>query len=1368
MKMKPLGIGLLISLLTIGAALPAHAVLSDEEIPEALAPWRSWVLHGHEEALCPALYNDGAAVRCQWPARLDLKVNTDGGSFEQGWLIFAQSWVPLPGDLEHWPDAVAVNGRSAVVINRNGRPMVSLGPGEYHIVGQFFWQRPPEMIQVPPSLGLLSLTLMGRPVRSPRYDEQGRLWLQPGDTAAESRASHRAQVFRLFSDTIPMQVITLLKLDISGPGREMVFGNMLMTNGVAMGLESRLPARIENSGRLVVQARAGQWEIMVKSRLPGPVLKIDAGPTSYENEIWSFQPQHHLRMVEIEGLPQLEPTRTEMPPAWQRWPAYQVVPNGSLTIKEIRRGDPDPAPDQLRLHRIWWLDFDGGGFTVHDRISGTLSRQWFLAVRNPFEVGRVAVDGEARVITRQDSEGGVGVELRRGQLDLQADSRLTERSADLPALGWDHDMEQASGVLNIPPGWRLMAATGIDQVSDSWLQRWTLLDFFLVLIIALAVFKLRGWPWGLVALAAMVLIFHEPGAPRLVWLNILAVLALLPLLPGGWIRRLVKIWGLAAGVTLVLILLPFMVNQIRWAFYPQLAPQYTRVPSMSLGGAKMAMESMPAEAPAQGYMEKAVSRKREMTSSLGEAQDQAQMSRMAYQNDPGALIPTGPGLPDWQWHAVNLNWNGPVSRDQHIRFYLLGPAANFVMCLLRVGLLAALLWGLFDWRSWWRNLKPHVHGAAMVAIAAFYLMAADGVRAEEMIEDGAAVFPPPALLETLKQRLLAPPDCLPQCADISRLELTVSDDQLQLMLKVHAARRTAVPLPVNRQSWTPDHIFLDNAPISGLSRDQSGQLWGLVSAGLHTVIMVGDIDHLGVLQIPLPLKPHMAAFSAPGWDVKGLHPDGGVGASIQLIRLQEAQQGTSGLKDGPALPVFLNVKRRLQLGLAWRVTTTVSRITPIGSPVVVSIPLLDQESVITEGLPTAQGEVLVTLAADQRVFTYQSTLAIRPAIRLTAPKSVPWTETWVLDASPVWHCDLEGIAVVYHTDWHADRHTDRPEGQTGTWQPQWQPWPAEQVAIHVSRPQAVGGQQVTIDRADVQYIPGLRYTKGLLNLSIRTSRGEQYTMELPPKANLQEVTVDGKGLPIRQENTYITIPLRPGAQDVSVQWRQPVSLATWLKTPEVALGHPAVNVHVSVQMPAKRWILFAGGPRWGPAVLFWSYLTVVVLAALALGRIPLTPLKWWHWLLLGLGLTQISPVMSLIIVGWLLVLALRERRSMPAYWLAHNSLQLGLAVWTLVALICLFAAVKAGLVGQPDMQIYGNQSYFQNLNWTQDRITGQMPQPWVVSLPVWIYRVLMLAWSLWLAWSLLSWLKWGWHCFSSGGTWRKRLRRRSKGAGVVE
>ncbi|MDE0855386.1 MAG: hypothetical protein OSA97_13290, partial [Nevskia sp.] len=78
-----------------------------------------------------------------------------------------------------------------------------------------------------------------------------------------------------------------------------------------------------------------------------------------------------------------------------------------------------------------------------------------------------------------------------------------------------------------------------------------------------------------------------------------------------------------------------------------------------------------------------------------------------------------------------------------------------------------------------------------------------------------------------------------------------------------------------------------------------------------------------------------------------------------------------------------------------------------------------------------------------------------------------------------------------------------------------------------------------------------------------------------------------------------------------------------------------------------------------------------------------------------------------------------------------------------------------GLLGQPEMQIAGNGSSGHSLHWYQDRFDPALPQAWVLSAPLWLYRLLMLLWALWLANALLGWLRWGWEQFSAGGLWRQ-------------
>ena len=118
-----------------------------------------------------------------------------------------------------------------------------------------------------------------------------------------------------------------------------------------------------------------------------------------------------------------------------------------MRFKVIRRGDPEPEPDKLALKRTLWLDFDGGGYTVMDEISGTMTRGWRLEAQPALELGRVAIDGQPQFITQLPESDKKGVEVRRGTLNLSADSRYEEAINTVPALGWDQDFHQVSAML---------------------------------------------------------------------------------------------------------------------------------------------------------------------------------------------------------------------------------------------------------------------------------------------------------------------------------------------------------------------------------------------------------------------------------------------------------------------------------------------------------------------------------------------------------------------------------------------------------------------------------------------------------------------------------------------------------------------------------------------------------------------------------------------------------------------------------------------------------------------------------------------------------------------------------------------------------
>ncbi|MFO1350530.1 MAG: hypothetical protein U1F68_07590 [Gammaproteobacteria bacterium] len=521
-----------------------------------------------------------------------------------------------------------------------------------------------------------------------------------------------------------------------------------------------------------------------------------------------------------------------------------------------------------------------------------------------------------------------------------------------------------------------------------------------------------------------------------------------------------------------------------------------------------------------------------------------------------------------------------------------------------------------------------------------------------------------------------------------------------------------------------------------------GQLWLRMEPGVHQVVLSGPLPPRPSVQIPLALTPRRVEVAANGWRIDGVHEDGVADAQLQLTRIDTATTDPAATLEPTALPPFARVERTLRLGLDWRVETEVFRVSPADSALVLEVPLLAGESVTTEGVRVQNGRVLVNLPPQQASATWESVLEKRTDIPLTAPDAAGWTEVWRADISPIWHAELSGLAVIHHQD------------SAGRWLPEWWPWPGETVTLALSRPQGVAGQTLTIDSSRMAVRPGSRATDTTLDLGIRSSLGGQQTLTLPEGASLQSVAINGAPQPIRQDGRKVTLPIVPGAQAVRLVWREDRGIEARFRTPPVDLGAPSVNSQLNVGLGMDRWLLWASGPRLGPAVLFWGVLLVTVIIAVGLGRVRITPLGTGQWLLLGIGLSQLPAYASVAVVGWLIALGLRARFPAEFPKIGFNLVQLALAALSLAALAFLFAAIEQGLLGQPDMQIAGNGSSAYELNWFQDRSAAELPRATLVTAPLFVYRLLMLAWALWLAFALLRWLRWGWSCMATHGLWK--------------
>ncbi|WIO74954.1 TonB-dependent receptor plug domain-containing protein [Porticoccaceae bacterium LTM1] len=1370
------------------SAVGAHSsskTVNTDDVPELLKPWVPWVLHNQDQQFCPVSATAFQQKICQWPGVFSLQVGSKQATFQQQWTAYSKGEIVLPGNTDMWPVAVTLNGRAAVVLNRSNRPVIQVEAGEYNIAGTFRWQQRPNQLQLAPDIALVQMQLDGEAVLQPEIDRAGSLRLNKGSTVAIGEDWLKFSVSRLLVDDVPTRLETVIALEVAGKAREQIIGPVLMEGFRPINIESSLPARIEPDGTIRVQVRPGRWQLKLVAVALSPQNSFGFSRTDLSwpaQEYWAFQARPELRLVDIKGANLIDGSRTDMYQQWQSLPTYRLTPDSTLVLEEVRRGSAADDYNQLNLSRELWVDFAGEQFRFRDLINGKMIKDWRMDATSALSLGRVEINGEDQLLTTLEGSDRVGVEVRQSRLNLLAEGEL-EDSWTLPANGWGVDMDAVDTTLNLPPGWRVMAVVGADYSKGDWVTRWTLLDLFLVLLAAVAVWKLWGWPAGVIALLGLALSWHEPNAPQVVWLNLIAAAALWRLAIQGWPRYLVRGYWLASILALVVVAVPFAVQQAKSALYPQLEPtgfgavSKMRAPSLDEGLEEVVVTGARVQSATNSKQIQVITpdeleglaagsgvnlrglgskdalilingRRIDPNGAYGDFKSLADIptdiiarieilnegASATYGNDgvggvvniitkdseqalvqQHVSVQTGLGIPDWKWRQVHIGWNGKVASDYNVSLWLLPPWLTKVMLLAQLLLLAGLLLKLLG-----LSIRIPLRKALPVIPLALttLLFSAPDAQAQ-------SVEPSSEILRELRQRLLKAPDCAPNCAQLEKAHITIKGDQLTVEMVAHAGTDVAFPLPASRENWLPQRVELDGKSSHLLTHHQAS-LWLNLSPGVHRLVLQGKVVG-DEISLPFALAAHVVEVTADGWQVAGLNPNQQNISQIQLIREQDETEQQENKVSG-TLPL-VEVRRNINMGLLWQVSTAVTRKSDSAQPLVLSIPLLPGESVVSDRTTVEGNKVQVSMKAGESRVYWQSALEIQPSLTLTAQSADSWYETWQVNPSPDWHLEYKGLSPIYQ------QNTER-------WAPFWQPWQGQTVTLVSTRPEGVIGSWNTIDNSTLQLVPSVRSTDATFSWTMRSSQGGKYQLMVPEGVQVRGVTVDGDSQPVRQTGNILEVPLKPGESNFKISWQQPQGVEFSYQSPAVDLQMPSVNGNTKIEFPENRWVLWLSGPSMGPAVMFWGLILVLVMIGWGLGRSQYTPLKSWQWILLLIGLSQAPLTGGIMVVIWLLGLAWLHKQPRPVNWLCLLY-QIAMVVLTIIALTSLYAGIAQGLLDSPQMQIAGNDSYWYDFNWYADRVEGVLPTVSVISVPIWVYRVLTLLWALWIAFALISWLRWG-------------------------
>lgn len=1328
-----------------------------QDVPPPLRDWQGWVLHDVPQHDCPFLATQmpgSSSYRCAWPGRLTLDADKNGGRFNLDVHVDASNWVALPGDSRHWPQQVSLDKQPATVLLHRGEPMLWLAPGDYEIKGVLPWTSRPANLRVPEAIGLVTLSVDGDVVNRVERDGQQ---LTLGEAASAQRAADALslRVYRRVADGLPATLETRLQFNVTGSAREQVLGPVLPTGFVATALSGDLPARLEGDGQLRVQLRPGRWVLTLLARSTTPLQKVSLSlpPAPWpKQEIWSYADDNALRSTRVEGNA-TDAAQAGVPIGWANLAAYVLDNRSGLSVEQGNRGNEGGQGDALHLQREMWLDFDGGSFSVADHVSGELRHHQRLGVSAPWQLQRASENGAPLLVTK-DARTSAGIELRDRNINVSAGLRLPAHAGAIPSSGWQLPLDGIDATVHLPYGYRLLGAIGADRSNDTWAAQWSLLDLFVVALIALLAGRLLGWRWALLAAGYLALAQHEAMAPLWTLAAALAFALVLRALPEGRLRLFARAVAIALFASVALWALPFTGAQLEYALHPQLEQGVTNrmvsaefapppdarrlekardgMPPPPAPPAPPAVEEMSANAPpapASALQDVMVTGSQISVSAL-----------VGTEQDNHTVIQAGAGTPRWdEGNNYRLGWSGPVTPQQTTRLVIAPAWLVRLLRVLMVGLLAVVLGRLAMnlWRPlsgrWMRSRGARVAGAALLAIA----LLPTGARAQ--------VLPDAQLLNQLRSRLVEAPECAPQCAVVAQAQLQINGSMLDVELETHVGATVALPLPTSAQAMPLVDVSLDGHANPALLRHDD-QLLLRVDRGVHRVSLHYRLDGVDSAALHFALPPQRIAFIGqsasigPGWSLDGV--DGGrlLGDSVTLRRVRTAADGKQ-LPTAQSFPPYVRLTRSIGLGLDWIVMNRVERIAPQDGGFSISLPLLPGEHPKGAGVLVKDGRINVTFKAGESVATWSSQLDRSAQITLQAPPLGERAEVWDVGAATMWHIDATGVPTSASED--------------GL---RFDPLPGEKLQLAITRPAAIAGDSLAFDGVWLTSSSGERASDLQLTMHARSTRGGEHAISLPPGSELLDAKRDNQPINLALRDGKLSLPLLPGEHDYSLRLREPHGVAARVITPSLDLHAAVANIDLTLQLPQDRWVLWTWGPTDGPAVLYWSQLLVLLIAAWLLARYAPTPLRMRHWLLLGLGFSAFAWGAYALVVVWLIGLGLRARmhatEQMPD--VRFNLLQLGLAALTVLALVVLVAAVPQGLLGLPDMHVAGNGSNAASLHWLADRSTGSLPSAGVFSLPLWVYKVAMLAWALWLANALIGWLRWGFDAWTHGGYWRKR------------
>ena len=585
------------------------------------------------------------------------------------------------------------------------------------------------------------------------------------------------------------------------------------------------------------------------------------------------------------------------------------------------------------------------------------------------------------------------------------------------------------------------------------------------------------------------------------------------------------------------------------------------------------------------------------------------------------------------------------------------------------------------------------------------------------------------------------------CSSISQMNLVGvnwSTRELKISFMVQARVLSTTEIPINLNGLTVKALKLNGREWQSATKTDS-RLSVVTPEGRHSIeVTLGFTTELIAMELLEKPKNFLSEVTNATAKIgsKGGNYILTINNTTEVAQPKDQVNTASLLETLPKKPVFI-VSHTLYLERTWKLKTTVYPVpgAVVSQPVPLEIPLISGEKVLNEEYKAEGGKIY--LMATNNPISWESIVPVQTQIKIPA-LSGNLLEQFNVFAQKEWLYSFKGLNPVSQ---------GTPAGYKSS--SQWLLWPRDELIVQFSHPAALPGSTNAVNnyKLDIQgTVSPLSYQ---FNFDYITSMGGRSYVGIPKGFTLDTIQVNGKVIPGGMEGDKLALDLLGKKNHVTVILKKSEDLVGLVTLPQLTFDTTVVNQEYTLNT-ANKWVLLAGGANVHPAILLWGILISLSLFSIVLSKTKLTPYHTFTWILLFLGLSQAGILGCVVMIITLLLFGAKGRFLSYGYLDsrgAYNALQIVLIGLTFITVVTVLATLKQGLLDNPEIFISGLGSHGNHLYWYAENNTAG--SPWVIFLPIWVYRVLMFIWAMWFAAKSISLIQWMWERLNEDSLWIK-------------